>query len=275
MSKVPRGRAKTKGPTIGALIEFLRERAPTELAEDWDNVGLLVGDQSREVSAVMTCLTLTSDVATEAIERGAELVVTHHPILFRPVQQITADTAEGRMLLELIAARICVYSAHTAYDSAAAGINQQLAELFELSGIGALREAQRSDAAPGAGRYGTVRSAMTLDALLRQVKQRLGIDRLQYVGEPSLRIERLGIACGSAAEFLPDAHRLGCQALLTGEARFHACLQARELGMALILVGHYASERPAMERLAETLSHQFPSLTVWASQRETDPLRWA
>ena len=89
-----------------------------------------------------------------------------------------------------------------------------------------------------------------------------------------MKVKRIGIACGAAAEFLRDAHCHDCQVLLTGEARFHACLEARALGMGLILPGHYATERPAMEQLAELLQQKFTQLTTWASQKETDPLQW-
>lgn len=266
--------AETSMASVADIVRFLQEQAPLELAEEWDNVGLLVGDPERPVSGVMTCLTLTPDVAEEAIERGAQLVVTHHPILFRPVQQITTATPEGRMLIRLIEAGIAVYSAHTAYDSARAGINQQLAELFELNQIAPLRPADTTQL-PGAGRFGVLPTPLTLEALLQRTRERLPVDHLQFVGDPTSNLERLAIACGSAAEFLPDAARHGCQALLTGEARFHACLQARESGVALILVGHYASERPAMKRLAECLAKQFERVTVWASRREADPIRWA
>lgn len=267
--------------SVAEIVRFLQEHAPLELAEDWDNVGLLVGDSQRTVSGVITCLTLTPDVADEVIERGAQLVVTHHPILFRPVQQITTAMPEGRMLLRLIEAGVAVYSGHTAYDSAGAGINQQLAELFELTQIRALRGVgsegnhQSDPRSPGAGRFGTLPAPLTLEALLRRIRERLPVEHLQYVGDPALQVQKLAIACGSAAEFLSEAARHGCQALLTGEARFHACLQARELGVALILAGHYASERPAMERLSGCLSTEFAGVTIWASQREADPIRWA
>ena len=269
---------------LAEIIEFLRNLAPLSGAEEWDNVGLLVGDSAASVSRVLTCLTLTSDVAAEAARRGAQLVVTHHPVLFRPVQRITSETAEGRVLLALIQAGIAVYSAHTAYDSARDGINQQLADRFELRNIAPLRPCSppAADEAPersaerlGSGRYGVLPRPVTLSELLRTVQARLGIEHVQYVGEESATVDRLGIACGSAAEYLHDAHRLGCQALLTGEARFHACLEARELGIGLILAGHYATERPAMLRLAETLASQFPDLAVWASEAESDPVKWS
>ncbi len=113
---------------IREVLAFLRTFAPSHLAESWDNTGLLVGREQDDVAAVLTCLTLTPEVAQEAIARGVQLIVTHHPVLFRPVQRIAGDTAEGAMLLDLIRAGIAVYSPHTSYDSARAGINQQWAE---------------------------------------------------------------------------------------------------------------------------------------------------
>lgn len=263
------------------IIDFLGELAPPALAEAWDNVGLLFGGDDREAGSVMTCLTLTPDVAAEAVEHNAQLVVSHHPVLFRPVQRLTTETAEGRMLLGLAAAGIAVYSPHTGYDSAQDGINRQLARMLKLNDVRVLRpredsgEPRTESGEPiGAGRCGDLPEAVTLEALNRRIKEALGIGALQYVGDSSAAVKRLGIACGSAAEFLRDAGDFGCQALLTGEARFHACLEARTTGIALILAGHYATERPAMEHLAEVLAGQFPSLTVWASRVESDPVRW-
>ncbi|NOX56863.1 MAG: Nif3-like dinuclear metal center hexameric protein [Planctomycetes bacterium] len=289
------------GPCLIAdVVDFLQTVAPTDLAEDWDNVGLLIGREQASVERIMTCLTLTPDVAAEAIEQRAGLIVAHHPVLFRPVQRLTTDTPEGTMLLDLIGAGVAVYSPHTGYDSSRDGINQQLAELFELQNITVLRPVAREragdtepdgcDAAAadevsthvgestrpaGAGRCGTLPRAMTLGELMAQVKDRLSVGHLQFVGDEQRSVRRMAIACGAAAEFLPDALQQNCQVFLTGEARFHACLEARSRGLALILPGHYATERPAMERLAEILATQFPDLSVWASRAETDPLRWA
>lgn len=263
-------------PSIAEIINYLEVLAPPILAEEWDNVGLIVGDRARETSAVMTCLTLTPDVAAEAVKRQVGLVVSHHPILFQPVQKLTADTTEGRMLLELIGADVAVYSPHTAYDSARTGINQQLAEQFQLSGIEVLRPFAGEDeqAADGAGRCGTLPRAMPLKEFVELVKTEFGVECVQYVGVENAMVSKVGLACGSAAEFLRDAYKKGCQVLLTGEARFHACFEATALEMGLVLVGHYASERPAVERLAEILQKQFPKTDVWASESETDPLKW-
>lgn len=272
----------------GEVLAFLREFAPPFLSESWDNTGLLIGSESRDVSRIATCLTLTPDVAQEAVDRGTQLIVSHHPVLFRAVQQITDKNPEGRMLLQLIEAGVAVYSPHTRYDSARSGINQQLAESLGLQSIHPLRafageaelqSAERSAEDPesgvGSGRFGDLPEAVSLEGFVETAKRTLGIDNTQFVGDPACIVRRVGTACGAAAEFMRDAAEAGCDVLLTGEARFHACLEARTLGIALILPGHYATERPAMENLARILSERFPNLDVFASQVESDPVQWA
>ncbi len=257
--------------TIETLVAFLQRFAPPALAEDWDNVGLLVGDRSRRVDRVMTCLSVTPTTAAEAIDRGAQLIVAHHPMPFEPVRRLTTDTTVGRLLLDLIAQRIAVYSPHTAFDSAREGINQRLAAGLGLQGIEPLVAAEDGF---GSGRFGQLEGPLTLMDLAARVKQFLQIERLQMVGRPEQSIRTLGVACGAAGTFLEPAHQQGCDGLLLGETRFHTCLEAEALGMGLLLPGHFASERFALECLAEVLAGEFPELEVWASRQERDPLAW-
>src|SRR5947209_11124530 len=112
---------------LATVIRYLEQFAPPALAEDWDNVGLLLGDPAADVHRAMTCLTVTPECAAEAIEAQAQLIVTHHPVLFRPVKRLTTATAEGRMLLDLVRAGVAVYSPHTAFDNTRDGINDALA----------------------------------------------------------------------------------------------------------------------------------------------------
>ncbi|MFV0446382.1 MAG: Nif3-like dinuclear metal center hexameric protein [Planctomycetaceae bacterium] len=269
--------------TLQECITRLEALAPLSLAESWDNVGLLLGDRSQPVGRIMTCLTLTPDVAREAIHSQADLVITHHPILFRAVQRLTDDTIEGGMIMELVRAHISVYSPHTAYDSATAGSNQQIAEGLELQGIQPLRpvlppvQSTRpavTATSIGAGRHGRLKTAQPLCELVHTVAQLLKAPGVQYVGDGDRAVSHIAIACGAAAEFLTDAVELGCDALLTGEARFHSALEARHAEVALILPGHYATERPAVETLADRLRREWSGTEVWASRDERDPLTW-
>lgn len=266
--------------TISEITRFLGEFAPLPLAESWDNVGLLIGDTGRSVSRILTCLTVTPDVVEEAVANQVDLIVTHHPLMFKPIQRLVASDMQGAMLLKLVEAGIAVYSPHTAFDSAADGINQQLAQSFNLRNIKPLRALPNLAGAPflpdgftpGSGRYGDLPYPHALNQLCETAKTLLKVTRLQRVGEATHSICRVGIACGAAAEYIPDALAAGCDALVTGEARFHDCLRARDSGLALILPGHYATERPAVESLAQVIRGQFKGITVTASTREHDPV---
>ena len=259
-------------PTVRDLAAFLETLAPPALAEDWDNVGLLVGDRRRPVAKVMTCLTLTPPTVAEAVEHKADLVVVHHPLPFQPLRRITTDTTAGAMLLELIAAGTAVYSAHTAFDSAAEGINQRLARGLGLRGVGPLAP---GEGALGAGRAGWLEQPAPLSELAERVKAFLGIERVAVVGDRQRGVRLAGVACGAADSLLRPAIDAGCDCLLLGEARFHTCLEAEAAGVGLLLPGHFASERFALEALAEVLREQFPDVNIWPARRERDPLHWA
>jgi dinuclear metal center YbgI/SA1388 family protein len=258
-------------PRLHRICSFLEQFAPPALAAEWDNVGLLIGDRGREVRKVMTCLTVTPESAGEAIDAGAELIVTHHPMPFQAVKRITTETAVGRMLWDLMGARVAVYSPHTAFDSARQGINQRLAEGLHLRGVSPL--VPRPDG-PGEGRWGWLEGFFTLSELGKRLKKFLKIDWLQIVGEGEQTVRTVAVACGAAGEFLSATEANGCDAMVLGEARFHTCLEAEALGIGLLLPGHYASERFAVECLADVLRDKFPTLEIWASRRERDPLRW-
>jgi dinuclear metal center YbgI/SA1388 family protein len=254
-----------------AVKSFLEELAPPRLAESWDNVGLLVGDGQAAIRRIMTCLTTTPATADEAVAERADLIVTHHPLPFSAVKRLTTDTIVGRMLLKLIAAGVAVYSPHTAFDSAAEGINQRLAEGLGLRDIEPLVPHAEGQ---GAGRRGRIGQPLSLDELARRVMKFLGIAGVQTVGDVGQKRGMVAVACGAAGEFLEAARTAGCDAMVLGEARFHTCLEAEALGIGLLLPGHYASERFAVEALADVLGRRFPDAEVWSSRAERDPLRW-
>jgi dinuclear metal center YbgI/SA1388 family protein len=258
-------------PTIATIAAFLEQIAPCRLAEEWDNVGLLVGHRTQAVEKLMTCLTVTPATAAEAIEAGANLIVTHHPMPFVATRRLTADTTAGRLLLDLIAARIAVYSPHTAFDSAFQGVNHRLATGLGLRGIMALVPHAEGQ---GTGRWGWLPEALSLRDLSNRLKKFLSIERLQMVGRPGQAIRMVAVGCGAADSLLDAARQIGCDAMVLGEARFHTCLEAEAAGIGLLLPGHFASERFAVVCLADVLRKQFPDVQIWASRHEQDPVGW-
>ena len=259
-------------PTINQLSTFLESFAPLRLAEDWDNVGLLVGDRQSDAKKIMTCLTITPASAAEAIEREADIIVSHHPLPFRPLKRVTTDTIPGKLLFDLIRHNVAIYSSHTAFDSAATGINQQLAQSLSMAEVQPLIVAEGDDEGVGSGRFGTLPEDLTVQDVADRLKLFLSIDRIRCVGKVTHAASKAAIACGSGGTFLLAARRVGCDMLVTGEATFHTCLEAEAAGLSLLLVGHFASERFACEKLAEEIAGQFTDATVWASEREADPL---
>ncbi len=258
--------------TVSEICHYLEEVAPLHLAETWDNVGLLLGRSNRDVRRLMTCLTLTAAVAEEAIQEKCQMVVTHHPVLFRASKKITDSTEEGQLLLDLAEAGIAVHSPHTAFDSASNGINQMLATSFGLTEIQPLRKSVDAPAL-GAGRIGILLAPCPLETFLGQVADAVGAKYLEHASSGKGQVSRVGVACGSASEFLEDAALAGCDTFITGEARFHAVLQCQSKGINLILTGHFCSERPAVVSLANRISGHFSELHCFASKKDVNPLQ--
>ncbi len=278
--------------SLQAVCSSLASIAPLRLAEEWDNVGLLVGDRRASIEKVMTCLTVTPNVVSEALEQQVGLIVTHHPLPFKPMARITSDSVAGEMLLRLVGAKVAVYSAHTAFDSASAGINQRWAERLGLQSVETLvagNESSVESSWPGSvgslllpegtglpiegtGRLGRLPEPESLHSLVSRAASAVKATSPRYVGDPDRKVSKIALACGSGGSFLPAARRRGCDVLITGEATFHACLEAEAYGIGMGLLGHYWSERFAMENLAEVLESQFPELSIWASSSEHDPL---
>ena len=261
-------------PTVGDIIASLESFAPPALAEDWDNVGLLVGSPDWPATRILTCLTVTPATVAEAVEQRVELIVAHHPLPFYPLKTITTTTTVGRLLLKLIAARIGVYSPHTAFDSAQAGINQHLAIGLGLQQIEPLIPATNAaEAEMGTGRMGSAGERLSLMEVVGRVKSFLGIETVRVVGSDDQPVNIVAIACGSGGSLLSTAVERGCDCLVTGEIGFHGCVEAEARGVGLVLPGHFASERFALLSLADYLRDQFSGIEVWASRNESDPLR--
>ncbi len=260
--------------TIDDVVRALESIAPPSLAADWDNVGLLVGDRRRNCSRAMTCLTTTADVVDEAIAERVDLIVSHHPLPFRPQKTFTTDTLDGRLLWRLAAAGVSLYSPHTAFDSAASGINRILADGLKLRDVAPLEPiAAAADPQIGVGRWGRLVQPTTVDDFARRVKALLRLEVVEVVGAGDRPVSAVGIACGSAGELLAAAAAKPCDLFVTGEARFHTALEAEARDTALILTGHYAGERIGVEELARMLTAALPNVTVRPSRRERDPLR--
>ncbi|GIW97609.1 MAG: GTP cyclohydrolase 1 type 2 [Pirellulaceae bacterium] len=259
--------------TVGDLVQWLSAIAPLSLSEAWDNTGLLVGDPALEVKRVMTCLTLTDPCVREAVEERADFVVTHHPLPFRPLSRLVTEDWTGRRLWMLVTHSIAVYSPHTAWDSAARGINAQLAALLGAEELRPLVPRNADELSElGAGRIGTLPQPVDFSTIARRLTDALPHARPRGV-VTKRQIRQVAIACGSGGSLLDAAIAAHADMMVTGEATYHACLEAEAAGVGLLMVGHYASERFAMENLASWMREHFAGLTVWAARSEADPVQ--
>jgi dinuclear metal center YbgI/SA1388 family protein len=256
-------------PTLDAVTAELERIAPLRLAAEWDAVGLLVAPRRPAIDRVLVCLTLTPAVAAAAVEATADLVVTHHPLPFRPVARITPASGPGRVLLDLIGAGCGVWSSHTAWDSAVGGINDQLADLLELAAVTPI-EPDAVELRAGFGRVG--RHDGSLGALARRAATVLGATAVQTSGDLDRPAGRVGIVCGSGGDLVPQVVAAGCDTLVTGEIKLHQALEAAAAGLAVIAVGHHASERFSLDTLAARLAAAVPGLECFTTPADTDPL---
>lgn len=251
--------------TVNDILRFLEKLAPPELKMEWDNVGLLCGDRAAEVTRVLVALDPFEHVCREAVQRGAQLLVTHHPLIFRPLKSVTQDNAVGRSILLLSRNGISAVNAHTNLDIACGGVNDVLARTIGLRDI-------RPIGAENLLRAG-VCAPQELPAFLAQVKTALGCAGLRYVdaGKP---VRHVAVGGGSCADEMDEALRAGCDTFVTADVKYNQFWDAQALGLNLIDAGHFATENPVVAALAEQLAAQFPEITVMQSENHRDCMKF-
>ena len=231
-------------PTVGDVHTWLNSIAPFETAEGFDNVGLLIGDKTAPVSKVIFTLDLSEKTVDEAIAFGAELIITHHPIIFSPLRRIHYDTPFGRMLVKLTGAGISVIAAHTNWDKAPNGIGDTLAKLLALQNITPLDEYVR---------LGELKTPMTASAFAALMTKALDFAPRWY-GEDKL-LTKVAVAGGSYGEGYELALEAGADAFVTGEIKHHEILDAIAQGLVVYDGGHHATEHPAMPTMQALFAH--------------------
>ena len=229
---------------IKDIIEKLEKEFPPSLAYEWDNVGLLVGDRDREVNNVVVCLDVTEEVIEFAKNADSQLIISHHPVLFSPINHINGDTKIGKLLMDVIENKIAVYSAHTNCDKAEKGINTRLAEMFELKDIEPLEE-------DGLGRIGNLNSPMPFCEFAKIVEETLGV-KVRFCGDTKMKIKRVAICSGSGGDVIPSAIEKGADVLITGDTKYHQMLDVKN-DINVIDAGHFGTENIVTEIFAEAL----------------------
>lgn len=256
--------------TVGMVYEFLQKKAPFELQENFDNAGFLVGREEASVSKLLVTLDITEQVVQEAAERGVQLIVAHHPVIFGGVKSVTDQTSTGRILLSLVESGIAAICAHTNLDAVEGGVNDALALRLGLTDIGQLRQAgMDGQGRPyGIGRVGFVPEQPLYDFAMA-VKQLLGANGIRLVdgGKP---VRMVAVGGGACADMMGDALAQGCDTFVTSDVKYHQFLEAKALGLNLVDAGHFPTEDVVCPVLRDWLSKRFPHVSVFISQKHAE-----
>ncbi len=234
--------------TINAMYNYINTLAPFDTAEDWDNTGLLVGNPDGEVRGILVTLDVTPAAIAAAREAGANLILSHHPVIFSPLKTLAADSIPYR----LAATNIAVISAHTNLDKAAGGVNDTLAAELGLTDVQATPD--------GLCRIGRLATPTDAAAFAAFVGETLGTSVRTNGGDT---IRTVAVCGGSGGDFIPALTAMA-DAFVTGEVRHHEWLTANAVGLTVIEAGHYATEVPVIYPLAKQLAATFPAIPVTA-----------
>ncbi|MBR7123076.1 MAG: Nif3-like dinuclear metal center hexameric protein [Oscillospiraceae bacterium] len=256
--------------TVNDILNFLETIAPTYMKMDWDTVGLLCGRRDKEVKTVFVALDPFESVCYEAAQNNADLLITHHPLIFEATNCVTADTDFGRSVLLLAQQDISLVNAHTNLDCAPGGVNDVLAECLGLQNISVITpQGVDTEGRPwGLLRQGTVETQPLL-SFLSHVKTRLDCPGLRYAdgGKQVCRVAVGGGSCGSELQHVAAA---GCDTYITADVKYNQFWQAKSLDINLIDAGHFYTENPICKVLAQRLKATFPEIQVILSQKHTD-----
>ena len=260
--------------TVADILKYMETIAPPHMKESWDNIGLLCGSKSQPVTKVLVALDPFEGVCREAAQLGAELIITHHPLIFQPAKAITDETSVGRSILALCHAGISAINAHTNLDCTPGGVNDVLARTLGLKDIQVIAPAgTNEDGIP----YGLLRSGFVkeqpLEKFLGTVKSALHCDGLRYVdaGKPVHKVAVGGGACGGG---MYEAVAAGCDTFVTSDLKYNQFWDAKEMGLNLVDAGHFHTENPVIHVLAEKLAARFPDLEIKISESHSDCMKF-
>lgn len=252
--------------TVKDIMEFMETLAPRELKMDWDNVGLNCGSKGAAVTKILVALDPFEHVCQEAADWGAELLITHHPLIFRAIPMVTDEAAITRGLMTLVKHDISHFCAHTNLDCAEGGVNDVLAKALGLQDV------EKLGSYGGMMRCGMVKE-QSLEEFLAFVKESLGCEGLRYVngGKP---VRKVAVGGGSCSDGLYDVIQAGCDTFVTSDVKYNGFWDAYEQGVTLIDAGHFYTENPVVAMLAEKLREKFPEIEVKISEKHADCMKF-
>lgn len=241
---------------VDDVINIMEQYAPMSLKESYDNVGLMIGEKNSEISFILVSLDCTLGVIDEAIEKGCNLIFTHHPLLFKKPASITDETLLGRKIIKLVRSNINVFSSHTNLDSVNEGVNDIIMQLLGFEKSSVIEPAtvyNEKFKTAGIGRIAVIKENIVLSQLIERVKKSLGIKILRFCGNENLIIRKVAVINGSGQDYFEAAKELGADCIITGDTSYHYVSDYSEENIAIIDAGHFNTEWPAMKLVADYL----------------------
>lgn len=256
---------------IKDIIRIMEEFAPKTLKEDFDNVGLMVGDRNKEVKKILLALDCTLDVIKEAKEKSVDLIITHHPLIFRKPSSITTDTLTGKKIIELIKNDISLYSSHTNLDSAENGLNETIVNLlgYSTNELIEVNKMARNDN-EGLGRIVRLEDFIKLEDLIEDIKEKLNVKSLKVV-KGCEKVKNIAIINGSGSDFFEKAYKKGADCIITGDTTYHYASDYKELGVSIIDTGHFSSEWIVFLQVINKLRDKLQDIEILISTKSEDP----
>ena len=242
---------------ISNVMEILNEWAPEADAQEWDNVGLLVGSEKDELTGILVALDVTTAIANEAKDSGSNLIITHHPIIFNPLYSLRRDEYPASVIVQLIKNDLSLYTMHTNLDIAETGVNETLAERLKLKQIKPF-----DDSELGAfGRIGELQSEVRMADFLKELKSVLKVESLTYRGDISQSIKKVALSSGAGGSFIETAIRMNADVVVSSDFKHSNWLEAEDR-IAIVNAGHFESEEVVLDSIIDKLGKRMDGVDI-------------
>lgn len=257
------------------IINYMENWAPGSLIDSWDNTGFQIGNPQKDINNILIALDLDEDTLKKAIEGKFDLIITHHPIIFKPLKTILSVNPNENLIIELIKNDIAVYNAHSNLDLAIGGVNDALADKLNIKNTISLREMSKEvkygkTLVYGYGRIGYI-EPIHLSSFIEDIKEALHIEDLILYGEIERDVKSVAVCGGSGSDFIKDASLAGADVYITGDIKYHEAQYAHERGLSLIDVGHFHSEKVILPVIKRYLEKEFKSLNIEVIMEQSLP----
>ena len=251
----------------GEIIEKLEAISPVKYAEDWDNVGFLAGRREKEVQTVFIALDATDEVIDEAIEVGADMILTHHPLIFKPLTRVNTDDFIGRRVVRLLQNDICYYAMHTNFDvmGMAEAASEEMGLLQPEVLMTTCAEKEKSE---GIGRYGRLKEVLSLSECASYVKEVFRLEHVNVYGDLETPISVAAISPGSGKSVMKATVEAGADVLITGDVDHHMGIDLQAQGVCVIDAGHYGIEKIFVPYMKDFLKKEIPSIQICMAEEK-------